>query len=53
MTYFNLIKIIESTGIGLIYGLRFYNNGELQVEEVVTYVQVGKISLVTSEIVAG
>jgi len=42
MTYFNMIKIIESTGIGLVYGLRFYENGQLDIKEMVTYVQVKK-----------
>jgi len=40
MTYFNMIKIIESTGVGLLYGLRFYGFGQLSVPEMVTYVQV-------------
>ncbi len=40
MTYFNMIKIIESTGIGLIFGLEFYGKGQLNVEQMVTYVEV-------------
>ncbi len=40
MTYFNMIKIIESTGIGLVYGLRFYGKGQLDVEDMVVYIEV-------------
>jgi hypothetical protein len=29
VTYFNLVQILESSGIGLIYGLRFYSRGQL------------------------
>ena len=39
MTYFNMIKVIESTGIGLVYGLRFYGVGQLVGPDMVTYVQ--------------
>ena len=39
MTYFNMIKILESTGIGLAYGLRFYGEGELSIEDMIVYVQ--------------
>lgn len=39
MTYFNMIKVIESTGIGLVYGLRFYGRGQLTIPEMATYVQ--------------
>ena len=40
MTYFNMIKIIESTGIGLVYGLQFYGKGQLNIKQMVIYVQV-------------
>lgn len=39
MTYFNMIKILENAGIGLVYGLRFYGMGELNEEEVMAYVR--------------
>lgn len=39
MTYFNMIKILESAGLGLIYGLRFYGIGQLNEEEVLSYVR--------------
>ncbi len=44
MTYFNMIKIIESTGIGLVYGLQFYAIGQLDVKQMVTYVEVRQLS---------
>ena len=39
MTSFNMIKIIESTGIGLVFGLRYYGNGMLKENEMIIYVQ--------------
>ena len=27
MSYFNMLQLIESSGIGLVYGLRFYATG--------------------------
>ena len=45
MTYFNLIKIIESTGVGLVYGLRFYGSGQLNIKEMVIYVQQNALVL--------
>lgn len=39
MAYFNLIKILESTGIGLVYGLKFYNEGNLKIDDMVSYVR--------------
>ena len=40
MTYFNMIKIIESTSIGVVQGLKFYGSGQLDIEQMVTYVEV-------------
>ena len=34
MTYFNMIQLIESSGIGLVYGLRFYGTGQLKEADV-------------------
>merc|ERR1719264_239515 len=39
MTSFNTIKIVESAGIGLVFGLRYYGNGVLKENELVIYVQ--------------
>ena len=35
---------MESAGIGLVFGLRYYGNGVLKENELVIYVQVKKIS---------
>ena len=45
MTYFNMIKIIESTGIGLVFGLQFYGVGQLDISQMVTYVEVGAVDI--------
>ena len=39
MSYFNLIQLIESSGIGLVYGLRFYSRGQLNAKDIVSYVR--------------
>ncbi|XP_059091667.1 soluble guanylate cyclase gcy-37-like [Tigriopus californicus] len=39
MAYFNLVKILESMGIGLVYGLKFYNEGNLNIDDMVSYVR--------------
>ena len=39
MTAYNMIKIVESTGIGLVYGLRYYGNGKMKLNEMIPYVQ--------------
>ena len=43
MSYFNMIQLIESSGIGLIYGLRFYSIGQLDSYEVVKYVRTNAL----------
>ena len=43
MSYFNMIQLIESSGIGLIYGLRFYSIGQLESSEVVKYVRTNAL----------
>jgi len=37
MAYFNMIQCLESAGIGLVYGLRFYSIGELGENDLVSY----------------
>merc|ERR1712008_442463 len=39
MSYFNMIQLIESSGIGLVYGLRFYSKGQLDDMDIVSYVK--------------
>ena len=39
ISYFNMIKVIESVGIGIVYGLRFYGSGQLVTHDMITYVQ--------------
>ena len=39
MSYFNLLQLIESSGIGLVYGLRFYSRGQLNSKDIVSYVR--------------
>lgn len=39
MTAYNMIKIVDSAGIGLVYGLRYYGNGKLKPDEIIPYVQ--------------
>ena len=43
MSYFNMIQLIESSGIGLIYGLRFYAVGQLEDTEIVKYVRTNAL----------
>ena len=43
LTYFNLIQLIESSGIGLVYGLRFYATGSLNENEIITYVRTNAL----------
>ena len=43
MSYFNMIQLIESSGIGLIYGLRFYSIGQLESSEIVRYVRTNAL----------
>ena len=43
MSYFNMIQLIESSGIGLIYGLRFYAVGQLENHEIVKYVKTNAL----------
>ena len=43
MSYFNMIQLIESSGIGLVYGLRFYATGKLNYKEVITYVRTNAL----------
>jgi len=39
MSYFNMIQCLESAGIGLIYGLRFYSIGSLDEMDMIRYLR--------------
>merc|ERR1712080_150770 len=39
MSYFNMIQCLESAGIGLVYGLRYYSVGMLNEKDLVSYIQ--------------
>ena len=43
MSYFNMIQLIESSGIGLVYGLRFYSKGQLDDRDIVSYVKTNAL----------
>ena len=43
MSYFNLIQLIESSGIGLVYGLRFYATGQLDENDIISYVRTNAL----------
>ena len=43
MTYFNLLQLIESSGIGLVYGLRFYSQGQLDKDDIISYVRTNAL----------
>ena len=43
MSYFNMIQLIESSGIGLVYGLRFYSRGQLNEKDIVSYVRTNAL----------
>ena len=43
MSYFNMLQLIESSGIGLVYGLRFYATGQLGYEDVTSYVRTNAL----------
>ena len=43
MSYFNKIQLIESSGIGLVYGLRFYSTGQLDENDIVSYVRTNAL----------
>ena len=43
ITYFNMIQMIESSGIGLVYGLRFYATGKLSENEIISYVRTNAL----------
>ena len=43
MSYFNMIQLIESSGIGLVYGLRFYSSGKLDEKDIVSYVRTNAL----------
>jgi hypothetical protein len=43
MSYFNMIQLIESSGKGLVYGLRFYATGKLDNYDVVSYVKTNAL----------
>ena len=43
MSYFNMIQLIESSGIGLVYGLRFYAKGQLDTYDIISYVQTNAL----------
>ena len=39
MAYFNMIQCLESAGIGLVYGLRFYSVGSLGENDLMRYLE--------------
>ena len=43
MSYFNMIQLVESSGIGLVYGLRFYSTGQLDDLDIVSYVKTNAL----------
>ena len=43
MSYFNMIQLVESSGIGLVYGLRFYSKGQLDDLDIVSYVKTNAL----------
>jgi hypothetical protein len=43
LTYFNLLQILESSGIGLIYGLRFFTLGNLSPDDINKYVRTNAL----------
>ena len=43
MSYFNMLQLIESSGIGLVYGLRFYSRGQLDEHDVISYVRTNAL----------
>ena len=43
MSYFNMIQLLESSGIGLAYGLRFYSTGKLDEFDIVSYVRTNAL----------
>ena len=38
-----MVQLIESAGIGLVYGLRFYATGQLAERDIVRYVQTNAL----------
>ena len=38
-----MIQLIESSGIGLVYGLRFYSTGKLDESDIVSYVRTNAL----------
>ena len=43
MSYFNMIQLVESSGIGLVYGLRFYSKGQLDDQDIISYVKTNAL----------
>ena len=43
MSYFNMLQLIESSGIGLVYGLRFYATGQLEYGDITSYVRTNAL----------
>ena len=43
MSYFNMIQLIESSGVGLVYGLRFYAKGQLDTYDIISYVKTNAL----------
>jgi hypothetical protein len=43
LSYFNLVQILESSGIGLVYGLRFYALGQLTPEDTIKYIRTNAL----------
>ena len=43
MSYFNMIQLIESSGVGLVYGLRFYAKGQLDTYDIISYIKTNAL----------
>ena len=43
MSYFNMIQLIESSGVGLVYGLRYYAKGQLDTYDIISYVKTNAL----------
>lgn len=43
MSYFNMLQLIESSGIGMSYGLRFFSKGKLIDEDIIAFVRTNAL----------
>ena len=43
MSYFNMIQLIESSGVGLVYSLRYYAKGQLDTYDIISYVKTNAL----------